>query len=132
MATITRFEDLEIWQEARRLSLLMFELTKNEFFARDFKFRDQVRSSAGSVMDNIAEGFERSGRNEFVQFLSISKGSAGEIRSQLYRATDQKYIAADEANELIDKYKNLASQISGFIGYLNKSEFRGHKFKDRN
>ena len=85
MATFHRFEDLEIWQTAKKLSLKVFKLTEVGPSSKDFKFRDQIRSSAGSVMDNIAEGFERSGQFEFVNFLSISKGSSGEVRSQLYR-----------------------------------------------
>ncbi|MFT3823399.1 MAG: four helix bundle protein [Chitinophagaceae bacterium] len=131
MATIVRFEELEIWQESRRLSLKIFELSKNEQFARDFRFRDQIRSAAGSVMDNIAEGFERSGRAEFIQFLGIAKGSSGEVRSQLHRATDQQYVSAEEGEQLITEYNTLASKIAGFISYLNKSEFKGQKFKDR-
>lgn len=83
MATIKRFEDLEIWQIARRLCKEVFNLTNKGPFLKDFKFRDQIRSSSGSIMDNIAEGFERSSRLEFVNFLSIAKGSAGETRSQL-------------------------------------------------
>ncbi len=131
MATITRFEDIEVWIEARKLSLKVFELTKNESVSRDFRFRDQIRSAAGSVMDNIAEGFERSGRTEFIQFLSIAKGSAGEVRSQLYRANDQKYGPENEILVMIDEYKSLSSKISGFISYLNQSDFKGQKFKDR-
>ncbi len=89
MATFHRFEELEIWQIARKLSLKVFHLTETGPASRDFKFRDQIRDSAGSVMDNIAEGFERSGQFEFVNFLSISKGSNGEVRSQLHRRIDQ-------------------------------------------
>lgn len=93
MATINRFEDLEIWQIARRLCKEVFNLTSKGPFTKDFKFRDQIRSSSGSVMDNIAEGFERSSRLEFVNFLSISKGSSGETRSQLYRALDAEFCS---------------------------------------
>lgn len=88
---IDRFEDLEIWKEARELCKFVFELTSIEIFNKDFKFRDQIRSSSGSIMDNIAEGFERGGNKEFIQFLYISKGSCGETRSQAYRAFDFKY-----------------------------------------
>ena len=130
MATFHRFEDLEIWQTTRKLSLKVFKLTEAGPSSKDFKFRDQIKSSAGSVMDNIAEGFERSGQFEFVNFLSISKGSSGEVRSQLYRGIDQNYFP-ENTSELIKEYDELASKISGFMKYLNQSEIRGQKFKDR-
>ena len=130
MATIHRFEDLEIWQIARDLSSKIFQLTVTGPSSKDFKFRDQIRSSAASVMDNIAEGFERSSQFEFVNFLGISKGSSGETRSQLYRGIDQKYFPENNTG-LIKEYEELASKISGFMKYLNQSEIRGQKFKDR-
>jgi len=80
---IERFEDLEIWIEARELCKSVFSITEKEPFNRDFKFRDQIRASSGSIMDNIAEGFERGGNKEFIQFLSIAKGSCGETRHRL-------------------------------------------------
>jgi four helix bundle protein len=131
MATIKRFEDLEIWQLARKFSLDIFKITNIEPFSRDFKFRDQIRSAAGSAMDNIAEGFERSSRLEFINFLSISKGSAGEIKSQLYRVLDQEYISQPIFDEIYANYDRLAAGIGGFITYLNNSEIKGQKFKDR-
>jgi four helix bundle protein len=130
MATITRFEEMEIWKEARRLSLIIFQYSQKELFAKDFRFRDQIRAAAGSIMDNIAEGFERSSRLEFVNFLSYSKGSCGEVKSQLYRAKDQLYIS-EEFQETYISLDKLASNIAGFISYLNQSEVRGQKFKDR-
>src|SRR4030095_2166188 len=130
MATFHRFEDLEIWQVSRKLSLKIFKLTENGAASKDFKFRDQIRSSAGSVMDNIAEGFERSSQFEFVNFLGISKGSSGEVRPQLYRGIDQNYFTSD-SNELIKEYDERASKISGFMKYLNQSEIKGQKFKHR-
>ena len=92
MSTVTRFEELEIWKIARKLSVKVYEITERDVFGTDFRFRSQIRAAAGSVMDNIAEGFERSGRLEFVNFLSIAKGSTGEVRSQLYRACYQKFL----------------------------------------
>ena len=131
MGTITRFEDLQIWKDARSYSVEIFKLTQQGPFAKDFKFRDQIRASSGSVMDNIAEGSERSSRLEFINFLSISKGSCGEVKSQLYRALDQKYITTEEQIDLYDKYDKLSANIGGFIAYLNKSDIKGQKFKDR-
>lgn len=131
MPTINRFEDLQIWQLARELSKVIFELTSHEPFSKDFRFRDQIRAAAGSVMDNIAEGFERSSQFELTNFLGIAKGSSGEVRSQLYRAFDQNYISEAQLQDLQSRYSNLAEQIAGFIKYLNKSEVRGQKFKDR-
>ena len=130
MATIHRFEDLEIWQIARNLSSKVFQLTETGPASKDFKFRDQIRSSSASVMDNIAEGFERSSQFEFVNFVGISKGSSGETRSQLYRGIDQKYFPENNTG-LIKEYEELASKISGFMKYLNQSEIRGQKFKNR-
>ena len=100
MATITKFEDLKIWQKARELCREIALLTRQDEFSKDYRLKDQIKSSSGSIMDNIAEGFERDGRKEFIQFLSMSKGSAGEVRSQLYRAHDCGYITKQKFQEL--------------------------------
>ena len=92
MATIKRFEEIKAWQKARVLNSRVGDIIDKGQFKRNFRLIDQVEGSAGSIMDNIAEGFERSGNKEFVQFLYIAKGSCGEFRSQLYRAVDRKYI----------------------------------------
>jgi four helix bundle protein len=127
---IERFEDLEIWKEARSLAKYIFEITEKEPFCKDYKFRDQIRSSSGSVMDNIAEGFERDGNKEFVQFLSIAKGSCGEVRSQSYRAFDYQYINDAVLQDLISRTIQLSKKISSFISYLKRSEFKGTKFNN--
>ncbi|MGC3978674.1 MAG: four helix bundle protein [Paludibacteraceae bacterium] len=92
MATIKRFEDLEVWQKARGVCKLVKTLTEKENFSKDFSLKDQIKRSSGSAMDNIAGGFERDGNKEFINFLTISKGSAGEVRSQAYRAYDYTCI----------------------------------------
>lgn len=125
---IERFEDMEIWKEARELCKYIFDLTLKEHFTKDFKLKDQIRASSGSIMDNIAEGFERGGNKEFMQFLYISKGSCGETRSQGYRAFDQKYINQQELDELIKRTLTQSAKISSLIKYLKDSELKGAKY----
>ncbi|AWH84384.1 four helix bundle protein [Flavobacterium album] len=129
MATINRFEDLEIWQEARRLAKEIHILSIETDLKTDFKLKAQIKDSSGSVMDNIAEGFERDGNMEFRQFLSIAKGSAGEARSQLYRVYDCGYIDAQKLETLKTDYEKLSGRISNFITYLNKKDYKGNKFQ---
>jgi four helix bundle protein len=96
MATVLNFEELEIWQLARQQAIEIFRLYSIEPFSKDWELRNQINAASGSVMDNIAEGFERSGNKEFTNFLLISKGSNGEVRSQLYRAHDRNYITIEK------------------------------------
>jgi len=129
MATITKFEDLEIWQEARKLAKEIYIISKETDLKTDFRFKEQIKASSGSVMDNIAVGFERDGNIEFRQFLSIAKGSAGESRSQIYRLYDYEYISVEKFEDLKTKYENLSGKIKNFIAYLNKKDFKGNKFQ---
>ncbi len=129
MATINCFEDLEIWQDARNISKEVYRLTRNKLFSRDYGLVDQIRRSSGSIMDNIAEGFEREGNKEFIQFLSIAKGSAGECRSQLCRAKDQDYVSDEEFELLYSQLKKSSIRIKHFMDYLKGMEHKGSKFK---
>lgn len=129
MATIKRFEDLEVWQKAREICNIVLRYIQKYDFSRDFTLSNQIRSSSGSAMDNIAEGFERGGNKEFVQFLSISKGSIGETRSQTYRAFDNKYISEEEFELLKNECLILSDKLGAFINYLKKSGIKGTKFK---
>jgi len=129
MATINQFEDLEIWKLARAICREVYRLTNTSPFNKDFSLKDQIRRSSGSIMDNIAEGFEREGRKEFIQYLSVSKGSAGECRSQSYRAYDNKYITDEDFKKLYDKLILESQKISSFIKYLKNPDYDGTKYK---
>jgi len=129
MATITKFEDIETWQLARIQVQNVFTVINQEPFIRDFGLRNQINSSSGSVMDNIAEGFDRSVNKEFINFLFIAKGSNGETRSQLYRAFYRNYIDHELYETLRIKNETLGSKIMAFIKYLKASEFKGQYFK---
>lgn len=126
---IDKFEDLEIWIEARSLSKAIFEVTNRAEFSKDFKFKYQIRDAIGSVMDNTSEGFERGGNKEFHQFLSIAKGSCGEVRSQLYRALDYQYVDEQLFQQLMEKALMISKKISNLMSYLKQTEFKGNKFK---
>ena len=129
MAKIEKFEDLEIWRLAREICKKIEFLIQNTNLKTNYSLKDQIDRSSGSIMDNIAEGFERNGNREFIQFLSIAKGSAGEVKSQSYRAFDKKLITEEqhlELNEIVELEKN---KIGAMMKYLNNCEIKGLKFK---
>lgn len=129
MARIERFEDLEVWRKARELTNLVYQVTGSGNFAHDFGLRDQVRRATVSVVSNIAEGFERGGDKEFQQFLSVAKGSCGEIRAQLYIARDQRYLDEPQFQELFEKTMEISRLLSSLMKYLQTSTLRGSKYK---
>lgn len=131
MATITRFEDIEAWQLGRELKRAIYAVSKQGEFAKDFPLRDQIRRAAISVTANIAEGFERGGNREFVQFLSISKGSCGELQDHLYTAVDEAYLTQADFQRLYDQAAGVGSKVGAFMKYLQATEIRGQKFQGR-
>lgn len=130
MSSIKSFEDLEIWRNARGICCEIYKLRETTNLKSDYRLYDQINGSSGSIMDNIAEGFERNGNKEFIQFLSIAKASCGETRSQLYRLLDRNYLIQNDFDELYNKLTSLSKQISSLITYLQQSEFKGTKFRN--
>jgi four helix bundle protein len=126
---INRFEELMIWQDARALCKIVFDLTNDGAFQKVYSLRNQIISSSGSIIDCIAEGFERDGRKEFIQFLSISKGSCGETRSQCHRALDFGLISQEQHQELQERLIRLNRQIASLMSYLKNSTYTGIKNK---
>ena len=132
MATVERFEDLETWKLAKSLTEEVYAAYQSSpALKRDFKLWDQMNGSSGSIMDNIAEGFERNSRDEFINFLSYAKGSSGELKSQLYRAESRKYITKEVFDDLYEKADKVGRKIGSHMEYLKQCEYRGTKFKDR-
>jgi four helix bundle protein len=120
MTTAKRFEDLEVWQRAKDLTNLVYKHSADGTFARDFGLRDQIRRAAVSIMSNIAEGFESQTQAMFIKYLSHAKGSAGELRAQLYIAKDQKYISEESFSEMFSLAEICSKQIARFVQYLEK------------
>lgn len=129
MAKIKKFEDIESWKRARKLTKDIYTVTAQDKFSRDFGLRDQIRRATVSILSNIAEGFERGGDKEFLQFLGIAKGSSGEVRAQLYVALDLEYISAAQFEELAQAASEVSQLLSGFMKYLRESTLRGSRYR---
>lgn len=127
MARIENLEELEIWKEAGELCSIVRKLTREKEFSRDFRFCSQINSAAGSIMDNIAEGFERDGNKEFINFLYMSKGSCGEVRSQNYRTLDCGFISELEFTDVQARTEKLKRKIHNLILTLKNSGSEGYK-----
>jgi four helix bundle protein len=125
---IKNFEDLEIWQLARRLTQEIYTLGRTPKFAKDYALKDQMQRAAVSIMSNIAEGFERAGNQEFAQYLYVAKASCGEVRSQLYVALDQEYLEQKKTNDLLAVMQRLSVMIKHLIDHLKRSGMRGPKY----
>ena len=131
MPTIKRFEDIMSWQKARELNRKIGKMIDTGRLKNNFRLINQIEGSAGSIMDNIAEGFERSGNRKFLQFLYISKGSCGEFRSQLYRCLDREYIKESEFEEFLKISIEIIVMLQKLIHYLENSSLKGNKYKTR-
>ncbi len=126
---IESFTDLEIWKLARIQCQDIFKLNENIGYSKDWALKDQINRSSGSVMDNIAEGFGRTGNQEFTNFLLISHGSNAEVQSQLYRAFDRNYMDEEKLNDLLNKSKVLHAKIMALVNYLKQSGIKGPRYK---
>ncbi|MEW6172101.1 MAG: four helix bundle protein [Bacillota bacterium] len=129
MVRLTRFEDIEAWKKARDLTKTIYQVTSVGEFARDFCLRDQIRRAAISIMSNIAEGFERKRTNEFCYFLSVAKGSVGEVKAQIYVAMDAGLISEAQFEQLYKSATETGQLIGGFIKYLNQLKIKSPKSK---
>ena len=125
MAKISRFEDLQSWQKARQLANYVYDLTEHPTFSKDFRLRDQIQGGAGSVMHNIAEGFDAGTNPEFIRFLKMSRRSASEVQSELYLALDRKYITDENLSTAYSLATESKRLINGMIAYLRKSSLPG-------
>lgn len=131
MATYNSFEDLPVWKNARELALLVYKTTFKGRLSKDYGLKNQIQRAVVSVSSNIAEGFERGSKREFIQFLYVAKGSCGELRSQLFIARALGYIGDNDFKILSNSASDVSKQINGFVEYLKTSKFKGHKFKNQ-
>ncbi|MBK8811679.1 MAG: four helix bundle protein [Acidobacteria bacterium] len=132
MATFRRFEDLGVWKLAFECAELIYDVTENGEFARDYALRNQIRRAGVSIFSNIAEGFERDGNREFANFLSISKGSCGEARAQLVFAKRLNYIGEQRFLQLHRKLEETSRQLSRLRSYLVKTPMKGRRWEEDN
>ena len=126
---IRHFEDIEAWQLSRELVKEVYRMSREGTFAKDFGLQDQIRRAAVSIMSNIAEGFERNGNKEFINFLTVAKGSCGEVRSQLYVALDQGYVDHVHFERMVHRCIRVSVMLQAFITSLRNSDFKGAKYK---
>lgn len=129
MATFKKFEEIECWRKARELTRQVYSESNKAPFSRDFGLKDQIRRASVSIMSNIAEGHDRSGTGEFVQFLATAKGSAAEVRCQLYVAADQGYVQDDDLMQLSALAEEIGKMVGSLMKYLRGSGYKGNKFK---
>lgn len=129
MSTFNSFEDMGVWQKARKLTTEIYSLSRKPDFSKDFELKNHIRKTSISIMSNIAEGFERGGKKEFIQFLSISKGASGELKSQLYIALGQKYIEEIEFHKVITLVNEIGKMLNGLMKYLKTSKLNGIKYE---
>ncbi len=129
MPTFRRFDEIEAWQRARELTRELYAVSNHGGFSKDFGLRDQIRRAGVSIMANIAEGFERDGTGEFIQFLAVAKGSAAEVLSHAYVAFDQRYISQEELDRLRAITTEVSRMIAALMNYLRRSGTKGLKFK---
>jgi four helix bundle protein len=131
MAKIEKFEDLECWRAGRKLRQISYRYSRQKPFCHDYALVGQIRRAAQSVTSNIAEGFEREGNKEFVQFLSQAKGSVGEVKDELYTALDERYISQTDFDSAYAVAEDTVRLIGGLMSYLRGAEPTGSKFKRR-
>jgi len=131
LARIERYEDMKVWQLGRKLVTTIYALTLASDFAKDFGLKDQIRRSAMSIPSNIAEGFERNGNKEFIHFLYIAKGSAGELRTQLMLSLDLNYISLSSFKSALNEIEEVSRTLKGFIDYLKRSGYTGEKYSTK-
>ena len=129
MAKYNSFEELPVWQNAKTLAIVIYEVSSGGRLSKDFSLKDQIRRCVVSISSNIAEGFERGTKQEFIQFLYIARGSCGELRSQIHIADEIGYISHKDSIHILNLAQDVSRQINGFIEYLKKSSLKGQKFR---